>query len=95
MTEKHSKTKTSFYRRLYVAHLIDTGTNTVSLLLEATGMHKRTLQDTILALSELDIVCASTGGTKNKTYSIEDWGTINKTYIKKNLQHVKSVLQYL
>jgi hypothetical protein len=95
MTDKHSKTKTSFYRRLYVAHLIDTGTNTVSLLLEATGMHKRTLQDTILALSELDIVCASTGGTKNKTYSIEDWGAINKTYIKKNLQHVKGVLQYL
>ncbi|NQY38379.1 MAG: helix-turn-helix domain-containing protein, partial [Alteromonadaceae bacterium] len=36
MTSKHSKTKTSYYRRLYVAHLIDSGINTVPLLLETT-----------------------------------------------------------
>ena len=34
----HSKTKTSFYRRLYLAHLIETGTNTVPAICEATGM---------------------------------------------------------
>ena len=93
MTDKHSKTKTSYYRRLYVAYLIDTGINTVPLLLEATGMPKRTLQDTIIALAEMDIVCAISGGTKNRSYSIEEWGAINKNYIEKNLQHVKGVLQ--
>jgi hypothetical protein len=95
MTDKHSKTKTSYYRRLYIAHLIDNGINTVPLLLDSTGMPKRTLQDTILALAEMDIVCASTGGTKNRSYSIEEWGAINKNYIINNLQHIKGVLQYL
>ena len=34
-----SKTKSSFYRRLYVAHLIDSGiANNVPALTEATGM---------------------------------------------------------
>ena len=95
MTDKHSKTKTSYYRRLYIAHLIDTGINTVPLLLEVTGMPKRTLQDTILALAEMDIVCAISGGTKNRSYSISEWGAINKNDIKNNLQHIKGVLQYL
>lgn len=95
MTDKHSKTKTSYYRRLYVAHLIDNGINTVPLLLDSTGMPKRTLQGTILALAEMDIVCAATGGTKNRSYSIEEWGAINKSYITNNLQHIKDVLQCL
>ncbi len=94
MTDKYSKTKTSYYRRLYVAYLIDTGINTVPLLLENTEMPKRTLQDTILALAEIDIVCAISGGTKNRSYAIESWGAINKSYIKNNLQHIKGVLQY-
>lgn len=93
MTTKYSKTKTSYYRRLYIAHLIDIGINTVPLLLEITGMPKRTLQDTILALAEMDIVCAIAGGTKNRSYSIEAWGAINKDYIKNNLQHIITVLQ--
>ena len=93
MTDKHSKTKTSYYRRLYVAHLIDNGINTVPLLLETTRMPNRTLQATIFALAEMDIVCAVAGGTKNRTYSIEEWGAINKEYIKKNLQHISDVLQ--
>lgn len=94
MTDKHSKTKTSYYRRLYVAHLIDTGVNTVPLLLEATEMPNRTLQDTIKALAEIDIVCAMAGGTKNRSYSIDAWGAIDNKWIKNNLQHVKSVLDY-
>jgi hypothetical protein len=92
---KYSKTKTSYYRRLYIAHLIDTGINTVPMLLDSTGMHRRTLQDTILSLSEMDIICASIGGTKNRSYSIEEWGAINKNYITNNLQHIKDVLQHL
>jgi hypothetical protein len=86
-----SKTKSSFY----IAYLIDTGINTVQGLLDATNMHRRTLQDTILALSEIDILCESSGGTKNKTYSIDDWGVVNKGYIKSNLKHIKDVLQLI
>ncbi len=45
-----SKTKSSFYRRLYVAWLIDSGTaSSVPALTEVTGMPRRTAQDTIVA----------------------------------------------
>ncbi|HBP79531.1 MAG TPA: hypothetical protein DD685_11960, partial [Halomonas sp.] len=37
-----SKTKSSFYRRLYVAHLIEQGVASVPALMEATGMPRRT-----------------------------------------------------
>jgi hypothetical protein len=87
-----SKTKSSFYRRLYIAYLIDTGTNTVQDLLDATNMHRRTLQDTILALAEIDILCESAGGSKNKTYSIDDWGVVDKSSVKNNLKQIKGVL---
>ncbi len=93
MTNDYSQTKVTYYRRLYVAYCIYTGVNTVPLLLSATGLHRRTLQEIILVLAEMDIVCAFEGGTKNRTYSIEEWGAINKEYIKNNLQHIKSVLQ--
>ncbi|MFT6986670.1 MAG: hypothetical protein ACJAT7_002512 [Psychromonas sp.] len=92
MLSKQSKTKTSYYRRLLVAYLIDTGINTPSLILEATGMPRRTLQDTIKALSELDIECVNAGGTINKSYSIASWGAIDKSWIAKNLEQVKEVL---
>ena len=55
-----SKTKSSFYRRLYVAYLIDSQlASSVPALTEATGMPRRTAQDTIAALADLDIVCVS------------------------------------
>lgn len=87
-----SKTKTSFYRRLYVAYLIDSGVNTVQQLLDATGMPKRTLQDTLAALNELDIKLKAQGGTRALTYSISDWGAIRKSWIKDHLQHITDTL---
>jgi hypothetical protein len=93
MTGEYSKTKTSYYRRLYVAFLIDSGTNTVQGLLDATEMPKRTLQDTLKALSDLDILVESRGGTKSASYKVQSWGAIDKKWIENNLQHVKGVLQ--
>ncbi len=92
--EAHSKTKTSFYRRLYVAHLINTGTNTVPAICEATGMHRRTAQDTIQALLELDIKCEFIGEKRNGNYAILDWGPIQPKWISKNIMLVKDILQY-
>ena len=93
MSGSYSKTKTSYYRRLYVAYLIDSGTNTVPALLNITEMHRRTLQDTLKALSDLDIIIESRGGTKNASYSVKSWGAIDKDWIKNNLQHVIGVLE--
>jgi hypothetical protein len=94
-----SKTRTSFYRRLYVAWLIDSGTATsVPALIEATGMPRRTAQDTLAALIELDIDCAfaQQSGERNNAghYEIRDWGPITPQWIAANLGQIKAVLGY-
>ncbi|MGB4073407.1 winged helix-turn-helix domain-containing protein [Pseudomonas sp.] len=94
-----SKTRSSFYRRLYVAWLIDSGTaSSVPALMNATGMPRRTAQDTLAALAELDIDCvfAQDAGERNNAghYLIRDWGAINPHWIAANLVQIKSVLGY-
>jgi hypothetical protein len=94
-----SKTKTSFYRRLYVAWLIESGAATsVPALIEATGMPRRTAQDTLAALAELDIQCEfqQEAGERNNAgqYQIRDWGAINPQWISANLKQIKTLLGY-
>ncbi|SCW47883.1 MULTISPECIES: helix-turn-helix domain-containing protein [unclassified Pseudomonas] len=94
-----SKTKSSFYRRLYVAYLIDSGVaSNVPALTETTGMPRRTAQDTIAALADLDIVCEfeQEDGARNHAgrYRIRDWGAIDRGWIEGNLQRIKAVLEY-
>jgi hypothetical protein len=94
-----SKTKTSFYRRLYVAWLIDSGAAcSVPALMEATGMPRRTAQDTLIALAELDIDCVfeQDAGERNNAgrYVIRNWGAINAQWIAANLGQIKTTLGY-
>ncbi|WP_166361437.1 winged helix-turn-helix domain-containing protein [Pseudomonas akapageensis] len=94
-----SKTKTSFYRRLYVAWLIDSQVATsVPALTEVTGMPRRTAQDTIAAMAELDIICEfeQQDGARNHAgnYRIRDWGAIDKRWIAQHLEQIKQVLGY-
>ncbi|NWF11160.1 helix-turn-helix domain-containing protein [Pseudomonas salomonii] len=94
-----SKTKSSFYRRLYVAYLIDSGqASSVPALTDATGMPRRTAQDTIAALADLDIVCEfeQEHGARNHAgcYRIRSWGAIDRRWIEANLGVVKQVLGY-
>ncbi|MDA7085342.1 winged helix-turn-helix domain-containing protein [Pseudomonas sp. SA3-5] len=94
-----SKTKTSFYRRLYVAWLIDSGTAcSVPALIDATGMPRRTAQDTLAALADLDIDCVfvQQEGERNNAghYLIRDWGAINPQWIAANLVPIKAILGY-
>jgi hypothetical protein len=85
-----TKTKTSFYRRLYVAWLIDRGINSVPKIIAATGMPRRTAQDTLAAIHELDIDMENTNGT----YHIVSWGAVNQTWVDTNIQQIKNVLAY-
>ncbi|MBF7144698.1 MULTISPECIES: winged helix-turn-helix domain-containing protein [Pseudomonas] len=94
-----SKTRTSFYRRLYVAYLIDSGiASSIPALTEVTGMPRRTAQDTLAALAELDIVCEfeQAQGARNHSgcYRIRDWGAIDRSWVEHNLDRLKAVLQY-
>lgn len=94
-----SKTKTSFYRRLYVAWLIDSGSAaSVPALMTATGMPRRTAQDTLAALAELDILCdfVQHDGERNNAghYLISDWGPIDRAWVAANLAQIKALLGY-
>ncbi|MDB6051472.1 MAG: hypothetical protein JWR17_4218 [Pseudomonas sp.] len=94
-----SKTKSSFYRRLYVAYLIDSGiASSVPALCEVTGMPRRTAQDTIAALADLDIMCEfkQEAGARNHAgrYHIKAWGAIDAAWIAGHLPQMKAVLGY-
>nr|WP_298415716.1 winged helix-turn-helix domain-containing protein [uncultured Halomonas sp.] len=93
-----SKTQSSFYRRLYVAYLIDSGTASVPDIIAATGMPRRTAQDTINALAELDIVCEferDAGARHNiGRYVIRNWGAIDRRWVAKHHGRIKTVLGY-
>ncbi|WP_110665796.1 winged helix-turn-helix domain-containing protein [Salinicola halophilus] len=94
-----SKTRTSFYRRLFVAYLIDSGRATsVPAVVEATGMPRRTAQDTLTALAELDILCAfeQTQGERHHIgrYVIRDWGPIDAQWVAANATSLATALGY-
>ncbi|WP_447555972.1 winged helix-turn-helix domain-containing protein [Vreelandella sp. EE22] len=99
MTQSLSKTRSSFYRRLYVAHLINEGTSSVPALIEATGMPRRTAQDTIASLAELDIQCPfkPTDGERHNIghYVIESWGAIDHRWVASNATRLGKALGYL
>lgn len=86
----HSKTKTSFYRRIYVAWLIQQDINSVPKIIEATGMPRRTAQDTLAAIHELDIEMENNNGT----YHVANWGAVNQQWVDNNIEHLKMVLEY-
>ena len=93
-----SKTRTSFYRRLYVAHLVDSGAASVPAIMEATGMPRRTAQDTLAALAELDIHCEfePLPGERHNigAYVIRDWGPIDPTWVANHAERLRQALGY-
>ncbi|AVI63814.1 winged helix-turn-helix domain-containing protein [Halomonas sp. GFAJ-1] len=93
-----SKTKSSFYRRLYVAHLIAQGVASVPALIEATGMPRRTAQDTITSLAELDIECVFEKGEGERHnighYTIKHWGAIDSHWVAVNAERLGQALGY-
>ncbi len=86
----HSKTKTSFYRRIYVAWLIAQGVNTVPKIISATGMPRRTAQDTLAAIHELAIELENISGS----YRVVAWGAVNRDWVAENILQLKQVLEY-
>ncbi|RXE47963.1 winged helix-turn-helix domain-containing protein [Chromohalobacter israelensis] len=93
-----SKTQSSFYRRLYVAHLIADGTASVPALIDATGMPRRTAQDTVNALVELDIHCEfeQQPGARHHIgrYVIRDWGPIDPAWVAAHAERLREALGY-
>jgi len=93
-----SKTKSSFYRRLYVAYLIDQGVASVPALMETTGMPRRTAQDTISSLAELDIECVfqNNPGERHNSgrYQIVSWEPIAPQWVSHQAGRLRTELDY-
>ena len=66
-----NKTQALFYRRLYVAFQISSGTDTVPKIMSETGMPRRTVQDVIKGLADFGITCEYQGATKAGCYVIK------------------------
>ena len=94
-----SKTKSSFYRRLYVAYLIDSGIASVPEIMVATGMPRRTAQDTIAALEELDIVCEfeqreGRAQPPGRLMSSATGGAVRREWVVEQHRRIAAALEY-
>ena len=89
-----SRTKTSFYRRLLLAHLINNGINTVPKIMDEIDIPRRTAQDSIASLKDLDITCSFKGALKDGGYVIESWGGSSPYWIADNIDSIKAQLGY-
>ena len=89
-----TKTKSSFYRRIFIAALIERGFNTLPKIIAEIDAPRRTVQDTINALGELDIDCSFSGANKNGCYIIHSWGPINNGWVDINYKTIKAYLGY-
>jgi hypothetical protein len=91
------KPKIAYYRKLYLAYLIDTSKHNLVTLVEKTGMPKRTIQASMLAFEDIGISFefVQKEGALNKQghYKITEWGDHNKEWIKDNILNIVDVLQ--
>jgi hypothetical protein len=91
------KPKKTYYRKLYLAYLIDTQKHNLVSLVEKTGMPKRTIQASMKAFEDVGISFefVQKEGALNKQghYIITGWGDHDKKWIKDNLLNMVDVLQ--
>lgn len=84
-TPAYSKAQLAFFRKIYLAYLIEQDEQNIPSLELQTGMPRRTLQDCIKAFSDLSIECEFIGrsGTRNNDgyYRINSWGPINPQWV--------------
>jgi hypothetical protein len=91
-----SKSKKAYFRKLYLAYLIDTARHNLISLEEKTGMPKRTIQTSMAGFDDIGIEYKFVqDGSKNRHgyYQLISWGYHKKQRIKDNLQYVIDVLQ--
>lgn len=91
----YRKQKLAFYRKLYLALLIDQGQHNVPSLERATGMPRRTIQDCLIALDDvgIEIKFLKTGKRNNDgVYQLHDWGPIDSNWIQQEFKHIAEAL---
>ncbi|MEI6859083.1 MAG: winged helix-turn-helix domain-containing protein [Shewanella sp.] len=90
-----SKQKKAFLRKLYLAHVIDNEQHNLLSLNKLTDMPRRTLQDSIAALSDIGIECQFIqGGERNNAgyYKLSTWGPISSAWVSTHLNEITKML---
>ncbi len=91
-----SKQQKAFYRKLYLAHLISSGNHNVPSLEAETGMPRRTIQDCLKTLIDLDIICefSEPPGERHNhgRLTIISWGAIDPHWVKDNATRMAKTL---
>lgn len=91
-----SKASLAFHRKLYLCWLISRESHNLTSLQKATGMPRRTLQDTLKAVDDIGIQCdfAQQEGARNNQghYLISDWGPIRPEWIAQHAAEIAIVL---
>ena len=91
-----SKSKKAYYRKLYLAYLIESGRHNLITLEEETGMPRRTIETAMAGFSDIGIIREFVqDGPKNKQgyYRITEWSDHRKSWIKDNIKGILQVLQ--
>lgn len=84
-TPTYSKAQLAFYRKIYIAFLMEQEAQNIPSLELQTGMPRRTLQDCIKGFADLSIECEfiARAGTRNNDgyYRVNNWGPINPQWV--------------
>lgn len=97
MSKKPRKSAVAYYRKLYLAYLIETQPHNIKSLVQQTQMPEPTIKTSLNGLSDIGIIHSfvQTDGARNMhgNYQIDDWGDHKKVWVKENLQYVVDILQ--
>lgn len=96
MTET-KKSQVAYYRKLYLAYLIDTKKHNLVSLEETTEMPKPTIKTAMQGFPNIGIQCnfVRPKGLRNGQgyFEITDWGDHSKSWIKANMALILEVLE--
>lgn len=93
----NSKAALAFQRKLYLAWLISQHPHSLPSLQQATGMPRRTVQDTLKTLPDIGIRCEfeQHSGARNNQghYRIGDWGPIDPEWVARHAEQIGAALE--
>lgn len=90
-----SKQRRAYCRKLLLAHLVATERHDLRSLEAATGMPRRTLQDTLADLGDIGIACEFVqDGPKHRHgfYRILEWGDHDPDWVAAHLAELRCSL---
>ena len=90
------KPKIAYYRKLYLAYLIDSGEYNLISLAKKAAMPERTVRASMDAFEDIGIhfEFIQKKGAVNRQghYIISEWGDHEKDWIESNMKHILDVL---